>query len=136
MLDSKKTKQYNENRVVSIVGPGTTVKGEIISKGTIRIEGMVQGRIQSEDSIVVQESGKIQADVEAGQVIISGEVHGNVYAHDRLEITATGKVLGDITAPRISIAEGVLFEGKCTMKAPGKAPDKVAPPSPQAKPAQ
>jgi cytoskeletal protein CcmA (bactofilin family) len=29
--------------------------------------------------------------------------------------------VGDITSPRVSIAEGVLFEGKCTMKAPGEA---------------
>ena len=103
---------------MSIIGPGTTVSGEINSKGTIRIEGSVSGRVQSEDSIVVQESGQIKADLIAGQVIISGEVHGNVFAHERLEITTTGRVVGDITAPRISIAEGVLFEGKCTMKPP------------------
>ena len=122
MLDSRKTKpSYNENKVVSIIGPGTVVGGEVTSKGTIRIEGSVSGRVQSEDSIVVQETGQVQADLVAGQVIISGEVHGNVFAHDRLEITASGRVIGDITAPRISIAEGVLFEGKCTMKPPGQA---------------
>ncbi len=118
MLDTRKSRGYNENKPVSIIGPGTTVSGEINSKGTIRIEGSVSGRVQSEDSIVVQESGQIKADLIAGQVIISGEVHGNVFAHERLEITTTGRVVGDITAPRISIAEGVLFEGKCTMKPP------------------
>ena len=54
-------------------------------------------------------------------------------ARDRLEIAASGKVLGDITAPRISIAEGVLFEGTCSMKAPeepGKAAAAAAPTPP------
>lgn len=125
MLDSRK-KSYNENKVVSIVGPGTTVTGEIKSEGTIRIEGNVAGRVESDDSIVVQETGRVKADLIAGQVIISGEVHGNVYAHDRLEITANGKVVGDITAPRVSIAEGVMFEGKCQMKPPGQ----IKPPPP------
>lgn len=120
MLDARKGKAYNENKVVSIIGPGTTVSGEINTKGTIRVEGTVTGRINSEDSIVVQESGRVKADLIGGQVIISGEVLGNVFAHDRLEITTSGKVVGDITAPRISIAEGVLFEGKCTMKPPGQ----------------
>ena len=119
MLDSRK-KAYNENKVVSIIGPGTTVTGEIKSEGTLRIEGNVAGRVESEDSIVVQESGKVKADLIAGQVIISGEVQGNVYAHDRLEITSNGKVVGDIMAPRVSIAEGVMFEGKCQMKPPGQ----------------
>ena len=121
MLDARKGKAYNENKVVSIIGPGTLVSGEINSKGTIRIEGNVTGRVNSEDSIVVHESGRVKADLTGGQVIISGEVLGNVFAHDRLEITTSGKVVGDITAPRISIAEGVLFEGKCTMKPPGQA---------------
>ena len=127
MLDSRKNKNYNENKVVSIIGPGTTVGGEITSKGTIRIEGAVSGRVESSDTIVVQDSGRVKADLIATQVIISGEVRGNVFAHERLEITATGKVLGNITAPRISIAEGVLFEGNCTMKAPGQA----KPPAPK-----
>jgi len=121
MLDSGKKKNYSETKVVTIIGPGTTVTGEVKSKGTIRIEGVVNGRVHSDDTIVVQESGQVAADLVAGQVVISGEVKGNVFAHDRLEITASGKVLGDLMAPRVSIAEGVLFEGKCSMKPPGQA---------------
>ncbi|MDQ1256921.1 MAG: hypothetical protein QG656_1521, partial [Candidatus Hydrogenedentes bacterium] len=120
MLDSTKKKNYSENKVVTIIGPGTTVTGEIKSKGTIRIEGVMNGRIHSDDTIVIQESGQVKADLVAGQVVISGEVRGNVYAHDRLEVTTKGRLIGDITSPRVSIAEGVLFEGKCTMKAPGQ----------------
>ncbi|MCP4639142.1 MAG: polymer-forming cytoskeletal protein [bacterium] len=120
MLDSGKKKNYSETKVASIIGQGTTVVGEIKSKGTVRIEGMLSGRVQCEDTVVVQESGRVKGDLVAGQVIISGEVEGNVFAHDRLEITAKGKLVGDITAPRVSIAEGVLFEGQCTMKPPGQ----------------
>lgn len=118
MLDKKKS--YSDTKVVSIIGPGTKVSGDIYSQGTIRIEGEIEGRVDSQDTIVVQESGKVHADLVAGQVIISGEVHGNVFAHDRLEVTPTGRLYGDIAAPRISIAEGVIFEGKCSMKAPGE----------------
>lgn len=120
MLDAGKKKVYSETKVVTIIGPGTTVTGEIRSKGTVRIEGVLNGRIHCEDTIVVQESGQVKADMVAGQIIINGEVRGNVFAHDRLEVTSSAKLIGDITAPRVSIAEGVLFEGKCTMKAPGQ----------------
>lgn len=121
MLDAAKKKVYGETKVVTVIGQGTTIVGEIKSKGTIRIEGMVSGRIHSEDSIVVQETGRVKADLYAGQVTIAGEVEGNVFAQDRLEIATNGKLLGDIVAPRVSIAEGVLFEGKCTMKPPTPA---------------
>ncbi|NLV46030.1 MAG: polymer-forming cytoskeletal protein [Candidatus Hydrogenedentes bacterium] len=117
MLDTRKTRVYNENKVVTILGPGTRVVGELSCQGTIRIEGAVQGTVFSDDSVVLLETGSVKGDVRAGQVIISGEVRGNVNAVDRLEITAHGKVLGDINAPRICIHEGVVFEGMCTMKA-------------------
>ena len=129
MLDSGKRRPPTDAKAITIVGQGTTVKGDIASKGTVRIEGNVHGRIHSEDTVVVQETGKVKAEIVAGQVVISGEVEGNVFAHDRLEITARGRLIGDITAPKVSIAEGVLFEGKCTMKPPGQVkPPSQAPP--------
>lgn len=115
-----KKKQFNETKVATIIGPGTKVSGEIYSEGTIRIEGEVSGRVECEDTIVVHESGFVQADLIAGQIIVSGTVEGNISAHSRLEVTDRAKVIGDITAPRISIAEGVIFEGKCAMKPPGE----------------
>lgn len=124
MLDSGKKRSYSETKVATIIGQGTTVMGELKSKGTVRVEGMISGRVHCEDTIVIQETGRVKGDLVAGQVIISGEVEGNVYSHDRLEITTKGKLIGDITAPRVSIAEGVLFEGQCTMKPPGQ----MAPP--------
>lgn len=118
MLEKKKS--LDENNVVTIIGPGTTINGEVQSKGTVRIEGTVTGRVDCEDTIVVHESGHVKADLIGGQVIISGTVEGNTFAHDRLEVTNQGKVVGNITAPRISIAEGVIFEGQCTMKPQGQ----------------
>jgi cytoskeletal protein CcmA (bactofilin family) len=121
MLDSGRKKNYSDSKVVTIVGEGTEVSGEIVSQGTVRVEGKVSGSINSEDTIVIQETGQVSANLVAGQIVISGSVEGNVFAHERLEVTATGKLVGDITAPRLAIAEGVLFEGRCTMKPPGEA---------------
>ncbi len=118
MLDKRKA--LDEHNIATIIGPGSKLKGELHSKGTVRIEGEVEGRIECEDTIVIHESGHVKADLIAAQIIISGTVEGNSFAHERLEITNQAKVLGNITAPRISIAEGVIFEGQCTMKAPGQ----------------
>jgi cytoskeletal protein CcmA (bactofilin family) len=125
MLDSGRKRPISDSKVVTVIGQGTHVTGEVKSQGTVRVEGLVSGHMECDDTIVVQETGKVEADLEAAQIVISGEVRGNVFAHDRLEITTTGKLLGDITAPRVSIAEGVLFEGKCTMKPPSEAKRKA-----------
>ena len=120
MLDSKKQRGGADSKVVSIVGQGTTVTGDIRSKGTVRVEGNVAGRIYCDDTVVIQDTGRVKGSLVAGQVVISGEVEGDVFAQERLEINANGKVVGDITAPRVAIAEGVIFEGKCTMRPPGE----------------
>jgi len=129
VLETKR-KTYSETNVVTIIGPGTAVNGDIACKGTVRIEGQVSGRISSDDTIVVLEMGKVKADLSAGQVIISGQVEGNINARERLEISPKGKLIGDITAPRVSIAEGVLFEGLCTMDPPAPKPPQPTTPIP------
>ena len=120
MLDSRK-KVYADTKVVTIIGAGTTVSGDLKSKGAIRIEGAVLGKVYSDTTVDVQESGQVKAEIVAAQVIISGEVTGNVFAHERIEITPKGRLFGDITSPRVAISEGVLFEGKCVVKAPPMA---------------
>jgi cytoskeletal protein CcmA (bactofilin family) len=118
-LDKKKA--YNENKVATIIGQGTELTGDITSKGTIRIEGTVRGRVNCEDTIVVYETGRVKADLVAGQIIISGHVEGNVFAHDRLEVTSRARLIGNVMSPRVSITEGVVFEGQCSMKPAGEA---------------
>jgi cytoskeletal protein CcmA (bactofilin family) len=134
MLDPrKKNLTTSENAIVTVIGQGTSIVGEIRSKGAIRIEGNVSGRIQCDDTIMVHEAGRVKADLVAGQIVISGEVEGNVFAHDRLEIQPKARLIGDITAPRVAIAEGVIFEGKCTMKPPGQVKGPEAPANDQPK---
>jgi cytoskeletal protein CcmA (bactofilin family) len=136
MLDSgrKKPPPPVDPKALTVIGPGTLVTGEVKSKGTIHVEGAVQGRVESEDTIIVQNAGRVKADLEAKQIIISGEVQGNVFGHERLEITSSGRLVGDITAPRVAIAEGVMFEGSCTMKRPNEVKDQAKDSKPASEP--
>lgn len=120
MLDGGRKKNQSGAKVLTIIGQGARFSGDLQSKGPVRIEGGVSGTVQSDESIVVQESGLVKADLTAREIVISGKVEGNVVAHERLEVTANSTLIGDITAPRVSIAEGVVFEGKCAMNAPSE----------------
>ena len=120
MLDSGRKRAQGDKKVVTIIGAGTSIDGDIKSKGAIRVEGCVSGRLQSDDTVVVQNTGRVRAEILAGQVIVSGEVQGNVFAHERIEVSDKARLIGNITSPRVSIAEGVVFEGTCSMKPPGQ----------------
>ncbi|HPU97953.1 MAG TPA: polymer-forming cytoskeletal protein [Candidatus Hydrogenedentes bacterium] len=109
--------KYNENRIVTLLGPGCRVTGDIACPGTIRVDGEVQGNVSSEDSIVVSAGAVVHGNLRAGRIIVAGQVHGNITALERIELQRAGQVLGDISAPRVSIQEGVAFEGACVMRA-------------------
>jgi len=102
--------------VETLVGRNCEIRGNLFSKGTIRIDGKVEGKIISNDGIIVGESATIKGDLEGKYVIIAGEITGDVVAQSKLEILHSGKLFGDIKTPRVVMAEGVIFEGTCEME--------------------
>jgi len=104
-------------KVDSVIGPGLNVKGEIHSRGTLRVDGNVEGKISADASVVIGEKGVVKADIAAGHVIIGGTVHGKVTGREKVEILSTGRLYGDVStkAAKFVVSEGVIFEGSCTM---------------------
>jgi cytoskeletal protein CcmA (bactofilin family) len=98
-----------------VIGAESVFKGELTSKGTIRIDGTFEGNIAA-DCIIVGESGNIVGDIQAAVLIAGGKVHGNVRAGDHVEIQPKGEVYGDIHTLRLMVAEGAVFEGRSSMQ--------------------
>jgi cytoskeletal protein CcmA (bactofilin family) len=112
----KKTRAIDS--VNTIVGRDATFQGTIEFKGSIRIDGRVEGRINSEDgNVIVGEQALVKADINVGVAIIRGDVEGKITARDRIEVYPPGRIEGDIFAPIISIDTGVIFNGNCEMTA-------------------
>jgi cytoskeletal protein CcmA (bactofilin family) len=101
--------------VDTVLGVGSDFKGQITVKGTIRVDGKIEGNVTSEEGIIIGEKGVVKGNISAKNVLISGKVTGNAAATKRLEITPTGQLQGDIRAPRLAMAEGVIFKGNCDM---------------------
>ena len=118
LVDSKGSQKMAEpSKVETIIGPGATIKGEIHTRGTVRVDGNVEGKVNADGSVIVGEKGVVNAEVTAGLVVIGGTVHGKVNGREKVEILSTGRLHGDVsTKPsKFVVAEGVIFEGRCTM---------------------
>jgi cytoskeletal protein CcmA (bactofilin family) len=103
-------------RVTSILGEGTSWKGEISGRGGIRIEGLFEGKIDLEGIIIIDQKGRVESDlITADTVIIGGSVRSDIKAH-RVEIRSTGKVWGNVTTVRFSTEEGAYLRGKIQME--------------------
>ncbi len=103
----------DESRLAGLIDHGTELKGELNFKGSFRIEGYFQGKINSDSMLIVGEKGKVEADVKVGQLIINGEIKGNLQARDRIEVHSKGRVFGTLITPRLVVEEGAYLEATC-----------------------
>jgi len=99
----------------AFLGEGTSFKGNLTFEGTVRVDGELEGEIFTKDTLVVGESATVRAAIHAGMIIIGGTVHGNITAEKKVELQTSARLYGNISTPSLSIAEGVVFEGSCTM---------------------
>jgi cytoskeletal protein CcmA (bactofilin family) len=105
----------DQDKVNTLIGVGTEIKGSIKASGGIRIDGRVEGEVLHEGDLIIGEEGVVQANIKTRGATIAGEVRGNVEASGRVEIVSTGKVLGDIIVGTLVINEGAVFDGNCHM---------------------
>jgi cytoskeletal protein CcmA (bactofilin family) len=102
------------DKLESIVGVNSILKGEVNVRGTLRVDGTVDGQMDA-DYLILSETGVVKGVIRAKKVIIGGKVEGNVLAQELVEIKSKGKVLGDIFTPKLAVAEGAEFNGKVQM---------------------
>ena len=116
-----------------MIGSKVKVTGDIESSEDLLIEGEVNGTVSlAENELVIGNSGRVSADLEAKTIRIEGEVQGDITGRERVVITASGNVQGNVTAPRVMLEDGGRFKGSIDMGGSKAA----AAPAPKAAPAQ
>ena len=121
-------------RIETVIGPNAHFRGDIMSEGGVRVDGIFEGSIESTGNLVIGESAKVIADVDANNISISGAVKGDITGN-RVEILETGRVWGDLTVNSLLLNEGAYLRGQTTMHADIEPPLLEAP-KPQVKKGQ
>ena len=96
----------------SVIGEKANFKGEIITSGSVNINGEFEGKIKAEGEVILSPGSRIVGDIHGGVVIIAGRVDGNITAIESLEINRSGRVHGDLIGGKIIIEEGSSYHGK------------------------
>lgn len=99
----------------TVLGASNVMEGKLISKGNVRLDGEFNGSLDITGNILVGETAKITADIEARNISIAGSVRGNVTGN-KVQILRTGRIWGDIKARALTMEEGAFVDGKISMQ--------------------
>jgi cytoskeletal protein CcmA (bactofilin family) len=117
-------------RLETLVGPDTSVHGDVEFSGGLHVDGRVLGAVRARalhgSSVSVSETGVIEGPVEAGTVVLHGRVRGDIQAHERLVLGATARVEGDVRYGVIEMTLGAQIVGKLLQLAPVGADARAA----------
>lgn len=113
--------------VVAFIGPGVEFKGEIRYQGSVQVDGVLEGEIHTDGTLLIGEKAVINARVSAGSVISKGKITGDVVATEKVQLLSTAVMDGTLKTPKLSMEIGVMFNGDITMRtgdaASGKKPE-------------
>lgn len=120
-------RDIKEGRLSGFVGHGTTLTGETSFQAMLRVDGHLIGSITSEaGTLIVGTNGQVDANVNVSTATINGVVNGDVIASEKIQLGRTAKVVGNIQTPRLTIEDGAVLEGGCTMLKAREAVEKQA----------
>ena len=115
-----------EKSIHAFLGEGTEFKGVVSFEGTVRVDGILDGEVTSDDTFIIGAPARVTATIKAGTVVVMGRLDGKIEASQKCEIRAGGQLRGDIFTPSIYIEEGAVFEGTCNMTNRGGGSGKAA----------
>ncbi len=105
----------HSKKMETIVGDGTELRGELSVKGTLRVDGSVDGNIRA-DCVIVGESGRIKGNIKAREMTVAGKVEGNIEAGELVDLKPKAHVFGEIHAGKLAVSEGAVFDGQSRMR--------------------
>ena len=118
-------------KIETIFGPNARFNGLVQSDGGVRIDGVFEGTVDITGNLVIGESSKVIAEINANNVSIAGALKGNITGN-RIEILDTGRVWGDLRMNTLLLNEGAYLRGQTIMHGDMEFP-MIEAPKPQKK---
>lgn len=99
----------------NLIGNGTTIKGEIVAAGDIRVDGTIIGTMKSNGKVVIGQQGIVEGDIVCNSADISGRVKGTVRVEELTSLKSTSRLEVELYTKQLFIEVGAIFTGRCDM---------------------
>ncbi len=98
----------------TIIGRGTLFEGTMKVENSVRVDGVFKVELTCSGALTVSQSGEAYAHLEGKDIYINGIVRGTVDA-EKVRLDSQARFIGDINANALSVSEGAIFHGSCSM---------------------
>ncbi len=112
----------NQGSLNTILGDGSRFNGSLHVEGSVRVDGTYDGVLTATETIIIGRTGFAKADLQAREILVSGRIDGKLTAAERVELHEGAHVDGDVFSQHFMIADGVVFNGRCSMSTDGSQP--------------
>ena len=109
--------------IKAYLGADALFKGTLSFEGTVRIDGKFEGVVNTKDTLVIGETGDMQADIDVGTLVCKGNLKGTVVASKKIEMHPASKITGNVQTPAVSIQLGAVLDGHLNMT--GRTSEKI-----------
>ena len=93
--------------VNTIVGPGALISGNVTVSGFLRIDGDIDGNIQTKGRVIIGEEARVRGNIRAASVSVGGIVQGDIIAPDYVIILSSGMVIGSVLTKKLRVDDDV-----------------------------
>jgi cytoskeletal protein CcmA (bactofilin family) len=100
---------------VTLIGEEAYFNGMLAVKGSLRVEGSVEGDVSDAVSVEIGPKGRVKGNISAESLSVAGVVEGDVTVTKQIELLANSRLRGNIRAGVLRIEEGASFDGSCSM---------------------
>jgi cytoskeletal protein CcmA (bactofilin family) len=116
ITNNKTMQQSRESNKIDIIEKTTKIVGDITSQADFRIDGNVEGTINTTGKVVVGEDGIVSGKVTCSNSDIAGLIKGSLDVSGILSLKSSARVEGDVITGKLAIESGANVDANISMK--------------------
>ncbi len=104
-----------KDEINAFLGAGTNYNGRLNFHGSVRIDGIFTGEVESDGTLVIGHDAEVEGTIKVGKLVLSGKLKGEVLSTGKVVLNKTAEMQGNIHTPTLVMDEGAVLEGSLTM---------------------
>ena len=110
-------KGLDTNGQYSKIDQNTSLKGTLKAKTYIRIDGKLEGSVQTSGKVILGKQAKVVGEVDCTNAEIEGLFKGKLVVSGVLNLKSTSNVEGEVKTQKLIVEAGATFNAQCKMQA-------------------